>query len=142
VGPEFFRQYVFPYERQFIEFIQGRGVPVLYHNCGYGRKLLPLYPALGMRAYESLTPPPYGNTVLTEAVGVFGKGTTLVGNLDQIDLLRHGTIAEIDGAVAQVIATVRDRCHFILGTTDYFNENTPHESIHALADAGLRHGAT
>jgi uroporphyrinogen decarboxylase len=142
VGPDFFLQYVFPYEKRFIEFIQGRGVPVLYHNCGYGRKLLPLYPGLGMRAYESLTPPPYGNTVLSEAVGVFGKGTTLVGNLDQIDLLRHGTPAEIDDAVAQIVETVRGRCHFILGTTDYFNENTPHENIHALADAGLRHGAT
>lgn len=140
VGPAFFQQYVFPYEKRFIEFIQGRGVPVLYHNCGYGRKLLPLYPALGMRAYESLTPPPYGNTVLAEAVEVFGRETTLVGNLDQIDLLRHGTPDEIISAVRQVIDTVRGRCHFILGTTDYFNENTPRENIHTLAAAGLRYG--
>ena len=140
VGPAFFRQYVFPYEKRFIDFIQGHSVPVLYHNCGYGRKLLPLYPALGMRAYESLTPPPYGNTVLAEAVEVFGLGTTLVGNLDQIDMLRHGTPGEIDAAVKQVIDTVRGRCHFILGTTDYFNENTPRQNIHALAEAGLRYG--
>jgi uroporphyrinogen-III decarboxylase len=113
---------------------------VLYHNCGYGRKLLPIYPALGMRAYESLTPPPYGNTVLEEAVRIFGQGTTLVGNLDQIDLLRHGTAAEIDAAVGRVVDTVRGRCHFILGTTDYFNENTPKENIHAFAEAGRWHG--
>jgi uroporphyrinogen-III decarboxylase len=140
VGPGFFRQYVFPYEKRFIQFIQGRGVPVLYHNCGYGRKLLPIYPELGMRAYESLTPPPYGNTVLEEAVRIFGQGTTLIGNLDQIDLLRHGTAAEIDAAVSRIVDTVRGRCHFILGTTDYFNENTPKENIHAFAEAGLRYG--
>jgi uroporphyrinogen-III decarboxylase len=140
VGPDFFRQHVFPYERRFIEFIQERGVPVLYHNCGYGRKLLPLYPRLGMRAYESLTPPPYGNTVLSEAVEIFACTTTLIGNLDQIDLLRSGTSGEIDAAVRQVVETVRGRSHFILGTTDYFNENTPHANIHAMADAGLRYG--
>jgi uroporphyrinogen-III decarboxylase len=78
--------------------------------------------------------------VLAEAVKIFGRGTTLVGNLDQIDLLRHGTPAEIDAAVKQVIDTVRDRCHFILGTTDYFNENTPRQNIHALAQAGRRYG--
>ena len=93
-----------------------------------------------MRAYESLTPPPYGDTILEQAVEIFGTGTTLSGNIDQLDLLRKGTAQDIDQAVQHTLDTVRGRAHFVLATTDYFNENTPHDNIHALAQAGRRHG--
>ncbi len=113
---------------------------MLYHNCGYARRLLPLYPGLGMRAYESLTPPPYGDTILDDAVQRFGHGTVLLGNLDQLDLLRKGSALEIAEQVRRTLDSVRNRCHFILATTDYFNENTPHDNIHAFADAAIRYG--
>jgi hypothetical protein len=140
VSPSFFKRYIWPYEKRFIEFIQSQGVRVLYHNCGYARNLLPAYPSLEMAAYESLTPPPYGDTVLDAAVKIFGDKTTLSGNIDQITLLRQGTPADIEDAVRQALHTVRGRCPFILATTDYFNENTPHDNIHALAEAGHKYG--
>jgi uroporphyrinogen-III decarboxylase len=140
VSPDFYRTHIWPYEKRFIDSIQEQGIPVLYHNCGYASRLLPLYPGLGLRAYESLTPPPYGDTVLEEAVQVFGKATTLLGGIDQLDLLRKGTIPEIESATRKVLDTVRGRCSFILGTTDYFNENTPREKILALSEAGRRYG--
>jgi uroporphyrinogen-III decarboxylase len=140
VSPRFFQEFIWPYEKRFIDFIQRQGVAVLYHNCGYARNLLPLLPGLEMRAYESLTPPPYGDTDLGDAVKAFGTQTTLSGNIDQLDLLRTGTAEEIDAAVKQVLNLVRGRCHFILATTDYFNENTPHDKIHVLAEAGHKYG--
>jgi hypothetical protein len=140
VGPDFFRAFIWPYEKELIEFIQAQGVAVLYHNCGCARSLLPLYPGLGLRSYESLTPAPYGDTVLEEAVRAFGRRTTLLGGIDQLDLLRTGSPRDIEATVKRVLDTVRGRCHFILGTTDYFNENTPEANIRLLADAGHRHG--
>ena len=140
VSAEFFKEHVRPYEQAFIEFIQERGVMVLYHNCGYARKLLPLLPGIGMQAYESLTPPPYGDTILAEAVQTFDRDVTLSGNIDQIGLLRAGTVEEVKRAVKQTLDTVRGRCHFILATTDYFNENTPRDRICALAEAGHQYG--
>ncbi len=140
ISPQFYREHVWPYEKDLIEFVQSQGVIVLHHNCGYARNLLPLYPGLGMKAYESLTPPPYGDTILANAVEVFGTGTTLSGNIDQIDLLRKGSAQDVKTAVKQTLDTVRGRCHFILATTDYFNEDTPHDNIHALAEAGRCYG--
>lgn len=141
VSARFFRQHIWPFEQKMIAFIQDQGVPVVYHNCGYARQLLSLYPGLGMVAYESLTPAPHGDTVLAEAVETFGMGTALLGNIDQIDLLRTGTPEEIAAAVQQTLDVVRGRSRFILATTDYFNDGTPHDNIHALADAGRRFGA-
>lgn len=140
VGPDFFQKYIWPYEKELIDFIQSQGVAALYHNCGYARKLLPRYPSLGLRAYESLTPKPHGDSVLAEAAALFGGNTTLIGNIDQIDLVRTGTPAEIETEVRQTLDTVRGRTPFILATTDYFNDNTPHDNIHALAEAGHRYG--
>jgi uroporphyrinogen-III decarboxylase len=137
---DYFRRYILPYEQDLVRFIQGQGVAVLYHNCGYARNLIPLYPELGVKAYESLTPPPYGDTVLEEAVASLGAGTTLLGGIDQLDLLRKGTAQEIESAVRRVLDTVRGRCSFILGTTDYFNESTPADKIRLLADVGQRLG--
>jgi uroporphyrinogen-III decarboxylase len=141
IGPEFYREHIWPYEKRLIDFIQNQGVIVLFHNCGYARNFFPLYSQLGMRAYESLTPTPYGDTDLAEAVRAFGTATTLAGGVDQLDLLRKGSAAEIVSTVKAICQTVRNRCHFILGTTDYFNEATPRASIHTLAEAGRRYGS-
>lgn len=140
VGPDFYQKYIWPYEKELIDFIQSQGAAALYHNCGYARKLLPRYPSLGLRAYESLTPKPHGDTVLAEAAALFGGRTTLIGNIDQIDLLRTGAPEQIEAEVRQTLETVRGRTPFILATTDYFNDNTPHDNIHALAEAGRKHG--
>ena len=59
-------------------------------------------------------------------------------------LQNHGRRTFLKGMGAAVEKTLREAKawggSFILATTDYFNENTPHESIHALAEAGRRHG--
>ncbi|NLE44985.1 MAG: hypothetical protein GX620_09720 [Chloroflexi bacterium] len=141
VSPSFYREHILPYEVEFIDFIQRQGVGVIHHNCGYARNLLPLYATMGMCCHESLTPPPYGDTTLAEAVDAFaGGGTTLSGNIDQLDLVRKGSASEIEAAVKATMDTVRGRCHFILATTDYFNENTPADRIQVLADAGRKYG--
>ena len=140
IGPEFYRRHIWPHEKRLIDFVQGQGVTVLFHNCGYAKNFLPLYAQLGLKAYESLTPEPYGDTKLEAAVEAFGGRTTLVGGVDQLDLLRKGSPQDIDSAVEAICRTVRHRCPFILGTTDYFNEATPSASIFALSEAGRRHG--
>ncbi len=141
VKPEFYSRMIWPYEKKLIDFIQRQNVAVLFHNCGYAKNFFPLYSQLGMRTYESLTPQPYGDTILAEAVKAFGEKTTLAGGVDQLDLLRKGSTADIDSTVEAICKTVRNRCYFILGTTDYFNESTPRANIHALAEAGRCHGS-
>ena len=140
VGFDFFMEHVFPYEKPLIDCVQERDVYVLYHNCGYGRKLFPAYRQLGLSAYESLTPPPYGDTVLEEAFAALGPAMTLCGPLDQIEFLRQARPDEVKRTVQEVLEQVKRRGNFILSTSDYFNEDTPWENIHALAEAGREWG--
>ncbi|MFB3902911.1 MAG: uroporphyrinogen decarboxylase family protein [Acidobacteriota bacterium] len=140
IGEGFFREFVLPYERRLIQFIESKGVFVLYHNCGYARRLLHAYNELGMTAYESLTPPPYGDTDLDEAFEILDPKLVLIGNVDQIEFVVKATPAEIRRRVAEVLDKARRRGRFILGTSDYFNEFTPHENIRAFADTGRECG--
>jgi uroporphyrinogen decarboxylase len=142
VSAAFFGEFIAPYERDLIESIQSNGGRVLFHNCGYARHLLSEYRELGMRAYESLTPPPYGDTPLAEAVDILGGVCTLSGNIDQIDFLQRADPSEIRERVREAIDMVRGRAAFILATTDYLHEDTPHANIQAFADAGREFGGT
>lgn len=140
IGPAFFDEFVLPYEQRLIEFVQSRGAMFLYHNCGYAKNLLPSYTKLGMKLYESLTPPPYGDTDLQHAFNTLGDTATLCGGLDQIDFLRTASHSEIRARVKQILSIARPRGGFILGTTDYFHEETPLDNIAAFADAARELG--
>ena len=116
------------------------GLYHVYHNCGDAKKLLPLYSGIGMNMYESLTPPPYGDTDLETALNVFNPDIILSGNIDQIHLLRYGSNEEIEEAVRKTLELAKKRGRFILATTDYFNENTPADKVAVFAEAAARYG--
>ena len=64
VGPEYFRSYVLEYETQLMSALHAMGGCAIYHNCGRAALLLPVLRGIGMDIYESLTPPPFGDTKL------------------------------------------------------------------------------
>ncbi len=140
VGPAYFSEHILPYEAKLARRAQDLGLYYIYHNCGDAKKLLPLYSGIGMDMYESLTPPPYGDTDLETALSVFNPNIVLSGNIDQIDLLRYGSVEEIEEAVKKTLTAAKKRGRFILAATDYFNEETPREKILAFAEAAARHG--
>lgn len=133
VGGPFFGRHVLSYENDLIGFIQDKGVPVLYHNCGYAKGLFPHYRRLRAQIYESLTPPPYGDTILDEALQEMPSDMVLHGGVDQIGFLMTASPDGIQRHVRELLAKASERGRFILGTSDYLHEATPHENVHALA---------
>jgi uroporphyrinogen-III decarboxylase len=140
IGTDFFQAYVMPYEKQLIDFIKSKGVYVQYHNCDYGMKLLPAYKDLGMNVYESMTPPPFGDTMLEKALEIMPESITLSGNIDQIEFLKTATKSQIGQQVKNVLEQAKRRGNFILSTTDYLAENKPYENILILAQMGEKYG--
>lgn len=140
VGEGFFREWVLPYEARLIKHIQDRGVPVLYHNCGCAKGLFSAYRGLGMQVYESLTAPPYGDTLIEDAFELLGDEVVLMGGIDQIEFLRKASADEIETAVERLLPRAKKRGRFILGTSDYLAEDTPHINVMALARSGREHG--
>ncbi|KLU40868.1 MAG: hypothetical protein AA931_04980 [Peptococcaceae bacterium 1109] len=135
VGPHFFQRYILELEKEVIDEIQGKGTAVLYHNCGDARSLFEVYNELGFRAYESIAEPPYGDSTLKDAIERFAEHITLLGNIDQIDFLRTATPEEVKEKGEQILTLAEKRPSFILGTTDFLEEGTPHANLFALSSS-------
>jgi uroporphyrinogen decarboxylase len=139
-GPQYFNQFVLPYEIDFTTKVKDMGVYYLYHNCGDASSLLNSYSAVKMDIYESLTAPPYGDTILEEALEKIESSITLCGNIDQIDFLKKAKERDISEQIKKTLELVKSRGNFILGTSDYLSEGTPYENIRAMAAAGREYG--
>jgi uroporphyrinogen-III decarboxylase len=120
--------------------IRELGVPVIYHNCGDAAKIMRFYNDLEIDCWGYLTPPPYADVVLEEALATLRPTLTLRGNIDQVNFLVTATPQQVREKVRQVLETVKPRGNWILSTTDFIFDGTPYANIHALADAGLEYG--
>ena len=141
VGPRFFERFVLDYERRLIAAIHQLGVPVIYHNCGDAAKIMHLYNRLETDVWGYLTPPPFGDVDLDEALRVIRPDIVLRGNIDQVEFLVKATPER--GYAGGYATSWRRSCHggiSSLSTTDFFFDGTPYENIAAFAEAGRQYG--
>lgn len=140
-GPRFAKTYVMEYEQEIIRAVRAMGVPVIFHNCGDAAKVMHLYNDLDISCWGYLTPPPFGDVDLDEALRIMRPDMALRGNIDQVEFLKKAKPAEVRDRVRRVLEKVKPRGNWILSTTDFFFDETPYDNIHAFADAGRAFGS-
>ena len=140
VGPHFFETYVLDYENFLAKGVHNAGALTVYHNCGDAAKIMHLYNRMEIDVLGYLTPPPYGDVDLDEALKVMRPDMTLRGNVDQVEFLMKAAPAEVRDRVRTVLSKVKPRGNWILSTTDFFFDDTPYANIHAFVDAGREFG--
>lgn len=140
VGPKTFQKYIFEYENRLVRAIHEMGALVIYHNCGDAAKIMKYYNDLEIDCWGYLTPPPYADVDLDEALRVLRPTLALRGNIDQVEFLMKATPRQVKEKVREVLEKVKPRGNWILSTTDFFFDGTPVENIIALAEAGLEFG--
>ena len=139
-GPNYFQEFVLPYEIDFTAKVKDLGVYYLYHNCGNAKSLYDVYSPIKMNVYETLTAPPYADGDLQLAFESFDRDIVLSGNIDQVDFLIKATPDEVRRKVKEVLDIAKPYGNFILAASDYFSEGTPEENLKAFAEAGLEYG--
>ncbi len=140
-GPDFFRQFVQQYEARVINAIHAADKFSVYHNCGCAKSLYANYAELGMTVWETVSEPPRGDNRLADAKAALGGSICLLGNLDQVDFLKHATPAEVAAKTRQIVETGKPGGRFIFSTSDYLEKNTPRENVVAMIEAAKAAGA-
>ena len=140
VGPTFFEKFVLEYEKIFIKNIHLVGAFDIYHNCGNARSIMHIYNKLGTNAWGYLTPSPFGDVDLDEALRAISKDIVLIGNIDQIKFMVEVKPSDVKKKVKEILEKAKKRGNFILSTTDWFSDGTPYENIKAFVEAGLEYG--
>jgi hypothetical protein len=140
VGPKIFHKYIFENENRLVKAIHAMGALVIYHNCGDAARIMRAYNDMDIDCWGYLTPPPYADVDLDEALAVLRPSLTLRGNIDQIDFLMKATPEQVKEKVREVLEKVKPRGNWILSTTDFFFDGTPYENIRAFSEAGHEFG--
>jgi uroporphyrinogen-III decarboxylase len=141
VGPKFYTRFVLEYEQRLMDAIHEMGALIIFHNCGDAAKIMHLYNDMGIDCWGYLTPKPFGDVDLDEALRVIRPEIALRGNIDQVEFMVKATPQEVKERVRDLLAKVKPRGNWILSTTDFFFDGTPYENIMAFADAGREYGA-
>jgi hypothetical protein len=142
VGSKFYLEHIFPYEKQYIDSLTSTGSKVLFHNCGQCVCLLEVYRTmLGGQALESLSTPSSGGDVesLRSARHTLGDKVVMVGNFDQVHLLKEGTRDDIKREVHRIFEETSGDSKFIFSTSDSIVPGTPKENIEVLVEFALEY---
>jgi len=140
VGPRYFKNYVAEYENRLAKAVHEAGAFNLYHNCGDAAKIMHLYNDLDIDCWGYVTPPPFADVDLDEALRVIRPNMALRGNIDQVEFLAKATPPEIKDRVRALLDKVKPRGNWILSTSDFYFDGCPYENIMAFADAGREYG--
>lgn len=132
IGPELYREFVWPHEQRLVAGVRALGVPVRLHICGNTRVHLERMGRLGCAIVDldSMVP-------LAEARARMGPEQILLGNLNPVAVLRNTTPAAVTAAVAACHRDAGPR--FIVGAGCEVPRDTPDENLRALCDYAWSH---
>ena len=140
VSSKFYLEHISLYEKRYIDALASNEANVLFHNCGQCAALLEVYrEMLEGQALESLSAPASGGDIssLKSAREALGDNVVMVGNFDQVQLLREGTRDQINREAKKIFEETRGDHRFIFSTSDSIVPGTPKENIVALVESAL-----
>jgi len=141
LGAENYEMYVLPFEKKYIGNVKRLGVMTLYHNCGEIMALAESYKKLETDIVEPFAPPPLGDGNLVEAKRISDGRYTIVGNVDQVNVLKKGTLEDVRRVTKETVEVGKQGGRFILQTADYLEYGTPVDHVKAFVETGLKYGS-
>lgn len=120
-SPAILEELIFPYYREMVQFFHGRGLPVIFHSCGFQEPALPLIVGAG---FDGLNPMEVkaGNDVFKFAER-YGDRLVFVGGLDA-RLLETNDRAVIRRGITDFMAGMRARgARFLYGSDHSISTN-------------------
>lgn len=116
ISPEFYSEFVLPYERDIAQAVRATGVEIYTHTCGAINDRLELMFDCGVTGIECLDPEPLGDVELRNAFERIGTRGFIKGNIDSVTVLLQGSDDEVANDVRRRIETGKQYPGFIVST--------------------------
>ena len=127
VGPEFYRQFVWPYEKRLVDELHAMGTRVRLHICGNTSSILELMGQLGCDIVDLDF-----MVSMDKARQAMGPDQILLGNIDPVRTLRGGTPETIQAAIAECHRQTGPR--YIVGAGCEVPRSTAPANVRALTE--------
>ncbi len=137
LGAEVYEQFILPYEKRYIDFIQKKGCPAVYHNCGEIMNLVKSYKKLGAKVIEPFSPIPLGDAELKKVVDIVQGDYVIIGGVDQVNVLQKGTPELVKKITKETIEVGKRNGSFIIQSADFLEFNTPIENVEMFVKTAL-----
>lgn len=126
ISPKLHEEYCLPYDRILHDALHALGFKITYHTCGGTRGIEEMIVANGTDASETLAGKSIGgNCEPWEFKEKVGDRLALIGGLDQVNVLTHGTPDEIRASVRTLFERVGPDGGYILSCSDHFFDTPP-----------------
>ncbi len=132
VGPQLYRNFVWPYEKRLVEGLHAQGGRVRLHICGDTRRILLEIGTLGVDIVDIDS-----KVSLAEARQKMGPEQILLGGLDPVRVLQQGVPDQILRVVADCHRQAGSR--YILGAGCEVPPQTPAENMQVLSQYAQSH---
>lgn len=140
ISPQFYRDFVLPFESQIARAVSSCGVPAYVHTCGAIHDRLEMMVEAGFAGLECLDPPPLGTVELADAKRRVGGNAFIKGNIDPVNVLLEGDVEAVRRDAGARLAIGKPGGRYILSTACSIAPHTPRQNVEALArvveDAG------
>ena len=140
ISPAFYREFVLPYERQFIAAAKERGKYIYIHTCGAIDDRLEAMRESGASGLACLDPPPLGNVNLDDAIARIGQDMFIKGNVDSVNTLLQGTEDDIRADVRARIELGKQAGGFILSTACSIAPHVSRGRVRLLGELANQYG--
>ncbi len=121
ISPDFFNEFVAPYDAELIEAAHQVGQRVVYHTCGGMMPILEDIVSMKPDAMETFTPLDMGGDAnLKEAKKRIGDKVCMIGSFDQLYYFKGCSTQETRDEVRRCFNEAGDGGGFILAPSDHF----------------------
>ncbi|MDH7570564.1 MAG: uroporphyrinogen decarboxylase family protein, partial [Armatimonadota bacterium] len=135
-----YAEFVLPYERLVHQTIRARGMTTYTHTCGAIGDRLELLADTGTGGIDTLDPPPLGNVELEDAKARVGHRLFLKGNIDPVNTLLRGSVAEVRADARRRLAVGAPGSGYILSSACSVAPRVPPQNLMVLAEVSEEMG--
>ncbi|MFC1758233.1 uroporphyrinogen decarboxylase family protein [Planctomycetota bacterium] len=132
IGPKFYEEFVWEYEKQLVDGLQAMGAIVRMHICGNTATIVDGMGRLGCEIVDLDYFTPVG-----AAREAMGTDQVLLGNIDPVRSLRNGTPESVTADIAECHRQAGAR--YIIGAGCEIPRDTPQENVRALTEYAQAH---
>lgn len=139
ISPQMYRNWVHPYHQRIFMALKERMQPgrqfSMIHMCGNNMAILADMITTGVDLIEI-----DAAMNLTSVSGICCNRVALIGNIDPVQILANGSVAEVEQACSKAVQQGLENGRFILGTGCFVCPGTPFANLQALVASAHHSG--
>jgi len=139
ISPEFYRKYLKPHHKKYVDIAKHYGLPVMQHSCGSSSWAFDDMIEIGISAIDTLQPEAR-NMEPKYLKDKYGDRLSFHGCISTAGPVSNGTIKETEDYVRNILEIMKPGGGYALSPTHLLQDTSPVENVLMLYKAAERYG--